>query len=345
MTATDVPEIPRPASDEGRLWDIICGVLGGQAFCVALDLQMFPWLAGQPSTVAEVAEQFSLDERAAEALLIVCTTQGVLERQGEKFALTQLATDYLLPESPTYFGLFMEGSLTHDPLLTSFESVRKAVLENRSQIYGGDTLFESHEQKDAAARGFTMLMHGHSIAPALAWPERFELSETRLMIDIAGGSGAHTIGAALHWPELHGVIFEMPTVCAVAQEIITGYDLQARIATLAGDLWNDPLPAGDLHFLGDIFHDWPTARCEALAAKSFAALEPGGRIMIHEMLYNDDKTGPLAASVSSISMLLWTEGKQRSGPEHMAILASAGFKDLTVTATFGDWSIVSGRKG
>ena len=48
--------------------------------------------------------------------------------------------------------------------------------------------------------------------------------------------------------------------------------------------------------------------------------------------------------ISSISMLLWSEGIQRSGPEHIDILSSVGFTEAEITPTFGDWSIVSARK-
>ena len=343
MTVTAAPG-HRPRSDERRLWEIIFGVVGGQAFCVALDLKLFPLLAGTPRTVAEVAVTLGLAERSAETLLILCTSLGLLERRGERFALTPLAEDYLLPESATYFGGFMEGGMIQQPLLTSYPTMKKAVLENRSQVYGGNALFQSHDEQLALARGFTMMMHGHSMAAALAWPERLDLSKNRLMIDVGGGSGAHAIGAALRWPELRAVIFEMPSVCEVADEVVGSYRLGDRVTTQAGDLWNNPLPRGDLHFYGDIFHDWPDDKCRQLAAKSFAALEPAGRIMIHEMLYNNEKTGPFTAAAYSAAMLLWTEGVQRSGGEHAAILGEAGFADIIVTPTFGDWSIVSGRK-
>ena len=116
---------------------------------------------------------------------------------------------------------------------------------------------------------------GLGLAAALAWPEQLDLSKSRLMIDVGGGSGAHAIGAALRWPDLRAVVFEMSTVCEVAREVIGGYRLQDRIATQTGDLWNDPLPRSDLHFYGDIFHDWPDDKCRQLAAKSFDALERG----------------------------------------------------------------------
>ena len=255
-----------------------------------------------------------------------------------------LAEDYLLPESPTYFGGFMEAAMIQQDLLTSYPTVKKAVLENQAQVYGGKEVFDSHQQELELARRFTMMMHGHSMACALAWPEKLDLSKNRLMIDVAGGSGAHAIGAALRWPDLRIQIFEMPTVCEVAQEVIGSYGLQDRITTQAGDLWDDPLPRGDLHFYGDIFHDWREDKCRQLAAKSFDALEPGGRVLIHEVLYNDDKTGPFAAAASSVTMLLWTEGVQRSLREHADILEGAGFIGVTATPTFGDWSVVSGVK-
>jgi hypothetical protein len=54
-----------------------------------------------------------------------------------------------------------------------------------------------------------------------------------------------------------------------------------------------------------------------LTAKSFNSLESGGRIVIHEMLY-DQKTGPLPAAFSMM-MMGWTS-KQYSGLELSTML-------------------------
>ena len=176
------PNVRRPRTDESRLWDIMFGISGGQAFLVALELGLFPLLGEKPSTVAEVATELRLAERSAETLLILCTSLGSLERRGEQFALTPLAEDYLLPDSPTYFGGFMEGAMIQQDLLTSYPSVKRAVLENHAQAYGGEELFDSHQQELELARRFTMMMHGPSMACALAWPEELDLSKNRLMI-------------------------------------------------------------------------------------------------------------------------------------------------------------------
>jgi hypothetical protein len=220
----------------------------------------------------------------------------------------------------------------------------KAILTDTPQIYGSGDLFKSHEEQAELARTFTRAMHSSSMGPALAWPEVLDLSGHRLMLDIGGGSGAHCIGAALKWSNLQALVFDTPPVCEVAEEFITRHGLQSRIRTQVGDMWQDPFPPADLHLYSQIYHDWPPEKCQFLTEKSFESLESGGRIVIHEMLYNDDKTGPFPVAAFNIVMLLATEGQQYSGSELSAMLTEAGFIDIEVKPTFGYWSIVTGRK-
>jgi hypothetical protein len=164
------------------------------------------------------------------------------------------------------------------------------------------------------------------------------------MLDVGGGSGAHSIGAALKWPDVHAIVFDTAPVCEVAAEFIARYGLQARVGTQVGDMWNDPFPPADLHFYSFIYHDWTPEKCRFLTAKSFASLPPGGRIFIHEMVYDDAKTGPFPIAAFSMIMLGWTEGEQYSGRELSAMLEEAGFTHIDVKPTFGYWSIITAAK-
>ena len=130
----------------------------------------------------------------------------------------------------------------------------------------------------------------------------------------------------------------------MAQEFIVQYGLQDRIKTRVADMWNDPFPEADLHFYSNIYHDWPAERCRFLTEKSFKSLEPGGRIIIHDVLYNDEKTGPFAPAAYSMLMMGWTEGESYSGLELSGMLKEAGFHDIEVHPTFGYYSIVTGLK-
>jgi len=337
--------IRRPRTDDRPLWDMLFGIWGYPAVLVAHDLKLFPLLAEQPRTLTDICDALNVAPRPAEALLGVSLALGLVELRGEQYVLTALAEDYLLESSPTYFGGALDHMVIANYSVWSFESLKKAVLTDTPQIYGaGKEMFKSHEEQADLARTFTRAMHSTSIGPALVWPGHVDLSDYQLMLDVGGGSGAHSIGAVLRWPTLRASVFDVAPVCDVAQEFIASHNLQSRIGAHAGDMWTDPFPPADVHFYSMIYHDWPPEKCEFLTRKSFESLESGGRIIVHEMLYNDDKTGPFAVAAFNVDMLLWTEGKQYSGQELTSMLSDAGFVDLEFAPTVGYWSIVTGRK-
>jgi O-methyltransferase domain/Dimerisation domain len=343
MNNNDPAGVRRPRSDDRALWDIIMGVYGFQAVLLAHDLKLFPLLAAGPRTLDEVAAALQIACRPAMAIVQVCTSLGLVREEEGRYSLTPLAEDYLLEESPVYFGGFLDYTLKNRSVLT-FDTLRRAVLTNSPQVYGGGDIYKSHEENEEPARAFTRMMHSHSMAPALAWPAKIDLTGHRAMLDIGGGSGAHSIGATLGWPQLRAVVLDLPAVCGVAAEYVARYGLQSRVTTHVADMWNDPFPAADIHFYSEIFHDFTPEKCRFLTQKSFAGLEPGGRVIIHEMLYNNEKSGPFTVAGFDVSMLLWTEGQQFSGDELAAMLAAAGFIGVTVTPTFGYWGIVTGCK-
>jgi predicted O-methyltransferase YrrM len=130
----------------------------------------------------------------------------------------------------------------------------------------------------------------------------------------------------------------------VADEFVAQYGLANRIETRAGDMWEDAFPAADAHLYSNIFHDWPPEKGRFLVEKSFTSLESGGLIIVHEMLYDDDKNGPYAAAGLSAAMLAWTQGQQYSGSELAEMLVGAGFRDISIKPTFGYYSIVTASK-
>jgi acetylserotonin N-methyltransferase len=69
-----------------------------------------------------------------------------------------------------------------------------------------------------------------------------------------------------------------------------------------------------------------------LARKSFEALPAGGRILLHEILMDDDGCGPLPAAAFSLLMLLGTRGRQYSLPELRQMLEAAGLAAVEVAA-------------
>jgi SAM-dependent methyltransferase len=342
MNQSNYVDIPKPRTDERLLWDIISGNIGFGTFLVAYDLKLFPLLAEKPRTLAEICEMLNICERPAKALLAMSLSLGLLQLQDNHYSLTLFAKDYLVESSPTYLGDFLDYTINSSNVY-SFENIKKAVSSNFSQVYSGDKVFEKHEKQPALARSFTHAIHSRNLAAAQAWPELIDLSAHKLLLDIGGGSGVHSINAALKWTNLQALIIDLDPICEIAQEFVMRYNLQNRIQTQVIDMWNQPFPTADIHFYSDIYHDWPREKGEFLTQKSFDSLERGGRIIIHEMLYDDKKKSPAVAAYD-IVMLLWTEGQQYSGDELSTMLRDIGFQAIEVKPTFGYWSIVTGYK-
>ena len=333
-----------PQVDDRPVWDVVFAVYGYPALLLAHRLKIFPLLAERACTLPEICAALNIHQRPAEAILTAATALGFLSLQAERYALTPVTREYLLEESPNYFGFFWDLMIDNYQVC-SFKELEKAVLTDAPQAYGGGDIFKSHEEQIELLHRFTCGMHSISITPALVWPGIMDFSKHRVMLDIGGGSGAHSIGAALRLPDLQkALILDFPQVCEVAEGYIAQYNLQDRVKTHPGNIWQDHWPQADLHLFSNLYHDWLPEKCHFLTAKSFSSLESGGWIVIHEMLYNDEKNGPFASAAFSMMMLGWTEGKQYSGQELSAMLKKIGFQDIRIHKAFGYYSIVTGVK-
>lgn len=336
--------VRRPRADDRLMRDVLFGISGYPAVLVAHELKLYSLLAERPRTIPEVCEALGIEPRPAGALVSVSAALGLLEESDGRYSLTAVAEDYLLESSPTYFGGYFDMMIRNYSMY-AFASLKAAVLTDAPQLYGGEEAFQSHQEREDRARTYTRAMHSASMAAALAWPEHVDLTGHRRMLDVAGGSGAHAIGAAQRWTSLEIVIFELAPVCSLAEEYIARHGLQERVRTHTGDMWEDQFPPADVHLYSQIFHDWPPERCRLLTRKSFDSLEPGGLLIVHEMLYDDRKTGPFSTAAMNVNMLLqYKAARQYSGRELATMLTEAGFTDTQVMPTFGYYSIVVGRK-
>jgi len=331
--------------DDRPVADVVLGVFGYNAVLAAHRLKLFPLLAAEPRTLPDVCAALGIKPRPAQAILATASALGFARFVDGSWSLTPLGEKYLLETSPTYMGSWWDIVIDHVSDGFSYDPVERAVLTDAQQLFQGEHVFRTLAEQAEMARAFTRAMHSIAVAPAQAWPDVIDLSGCQLMLDVGGGTGAHSIGAVTRWPQLRAVVLDIPPVCEVASEVIAEQSLQDRIEARPGDMFQDAFPKADLHFYSDVYHDWSREKAVFLTRKSFESLPPGGRIVVHEMLFDDDKTGPFATAGYNIAMLVWSvDGGQYSGRELSGILADAGFRSIETKPTFGYNSIVTGVK-
>src|SRR5262249_44847558 len=112
------------------------------------------------------------------------------------------------------------------------------------------------------------------------------------------------------------------------------------------DMFSDPLPEGaDIISMGWILHDWDDEHCLELLKKCFNALPAGGSILVLEKFLNDDKTGPLLATLMSLNMLVASlGGRERTAQEYGDLMVEAGFVEPKATVLSGMRDYIVARK-
>ncbi len=342
---------------------------------LAWEIGLFETLATKGRTVAEVARALGLAERPVEALAAAAASLDLLRRSarhGEWLELTPTARAYLVSGSPWSMAPVLdmmrhaegggEGASDAEVSGTAFldlpDLLRLAVSTDRPQLprevpSDGVAGLERLRSDAGFANRFTAAMEAHGRPAAQAWPRRMPLEGHRVLLDLAGGSGVHARAALSAYPHLSAIVLELPEVVEAAERLgfsRMGEEADAeggacdRLRFVSGDLWHDRWPDADVHFFSDVFHDWSVDRGRELAGRSFARLPAGGRIIVHELLLDDDRSGPAPVVASTVSMLLWTEGRQYSAEELKEVLGQAGFVEIEVERTLGCWGLVSGRK-
>ncbi|MDJ0736257.1 MAG: methyltransferase [Nostocaceae cyanobacterium] len=352
--STTSVQLQKPKTDERLLWNLLFADTGLKVLLLAHDIKLFPFLAQKARSLKEICHGLKICERPTEGILAVLVSLELVEVEKNVYSLSSLARNYLLETSPAYFGALLEMMIFRDSKhISSFENLKKALFTNTPP---GNQLMQSLAQNNQLIRALTFgnnlklirgvisSMHGPSMAAALVWSELIDLSTYKIFLDIGGGSGAHSIGAVSKWQNLQAILLDLPPVYKIAEEFIAKYSLQHRIKTQEFDMWKDSFPTADVHFYSAVYHDWSPEKCQFFTQKSFDSLPPGGRIILHEMLFNDEKTGPFPVAAHHMSTSLSLGGQQYSGYELSMMLQQAGFIDIEIKPASSYWSIITARK-
>ncbi|MDP1608385.1 MAG: methyltransferase [Chlamydiales bacterium] len=341
LTSPKIPLKSEIFSDE-KLQLITGQIFVGQAILVAYKLGLFKIILEKIFSLKEIAINLSINERAAQAIVTCACSLDLIEFVENGYRLSALGKVYFDEKNPEYYGKVLDLLIQENHIM-NFETIKKCLTSNQQQICEKGELFSASESLSSTAE-FIASLHHKAYNPAFFWSKTNLLASCKKMVDLGGGSGIHTIAACLNHSHLLGLVCDRPGVLPHTSRYIEEFGLTDRIIPIPLNIWEDPFPLGDLYFLSDIFHDWSREKCIFLAKKCFQHLPNKGHIVIHEMLFNSDKTGPLLTAAYNMKMMVWTEGQQFSFPEICDILQEAGFKDIREDKALGNWSIVVGQK-
>ena len=277
-------------------------------------------------------------------MLTLFTAMGYLENRSGVFHLTARAREHLVSDSPWFLGPYY-ASLKERPVCKDFLVVlRTGKTANWGSLKDEQAWAKAMEREDFAHQ-FTAAMDCRGVYLGQAVAKQLDCARFHHLLDIAGGSGIYACSIVAHHPHLKATVVEKSPVDQVAARAIAQRGFAARVSVIVRDMFAEPLPAdADLHLISNVLHDWDVPLVQQLLAKSFAALLPGGMIVIHDAHIHADKSGPLPVAAYSALLMNITEGKCYSVAEMKGYLTAAGFTAPKYLPTAADRSVITATK-
>nr|WP_230416569.1 methyltransferase [Micromonospora tarapacensis] len=184
------------------------------------------------------------------------------------------------------------------------------------------------------------------LGPAIAAVRRHAgrlWSDRHRLLDVGGGDGtlaAHILDVA---PALRADVYNLPAVAPLVATTGATRGHRDRLGFVGGDFFAEPLPRGyDALSFVRVLHDWPNAVARQLVEQAYAALPPGGLLLICEEFRTPDRLAMqffwsyfLIGVDSSVSRL-------REVDFYTRLLTEVGFQHVAVLA--GTWELVTAYK-
>ncbi len=309
-------------SDPDDVLELFLGGWIARTVMAAVELGVFETLEARALSLEEAQAELALPARPARALLDTCVSVGLLTKADGRYANSEKASRFLHSGSEY--------------------SLRNYVLDER-WCWGAwgrleDALRSDSQQVPADEEGyhafpadfFHDFLHGHSLAMGERLSAAVDLTGVNRIMDVGGGSGALSIALARAFPDLQAVVVDQQPVAARAAEHIERAGLAGRLTTHAANLFSDPLPAGcDAAVIANLLHDFSPERAREILGRVAAALPVGGRVVILEIVPDEERRQPPLAVAFSVAMIVNTAGGDaHTESQYRHWLAGAGFGDI-----------------
>lgn len=312
---------PQPIMDD------LFGAWKTQALVAATELDVFSHIAAGKHTVKEVAGAAAASVRGTTILLDALVGLGYLSKSGGRYRLRPLAGTFLVRGSERYMGGMASVVRNH---WDTWQHLTEAVKTGRP------------------ATAVDVVEHGKEFFPLLVanlFPAGFAAARTaaatlpekarrgiKRILDVAAGSGAWSLAFAQAIPEARVTALDLPEVTLITRQFVDRFGFANRYEYREGDLklLDFGRESYDLVILGHIIHSEGEKHGKELLRKSYAALRPGGKLLIGEFVPNDARTGPAMPVLFGLTMLLQTEeGNVFTLREYRTWLKAAGFGKVT----------------
>lgn len=312
---------------------IACGHTASQLLWAGVQLGVFDTLSATPDlTRDQIAEKIGLQSQPARILMTGLAALRLVQKDGDFFR-NSAAAEKLLTRASSDNMIDVLGWQIHIVYPTAvdlIDSLKQFKNVGLRHFKGdADNIYHRLPYNPFIEKVFHDAMQSLSNSANAALAKLPIFGDIKHMVDAGGGAGQNAIALVKAHPHLRVTVFDGASACELAKENINKAGLSGQIDTWPGDFFIDPFPPGiDAVLFGHMMTIWSPERDTGLLRRAHDALPVGGRVLVFNMMGDDDEIGPMSAAMGSPYFLTTAtgQGMMYSWREHESFLAAAGFK-------------------
>jgi len=313
-----------PDPSPALFFDTLSAFQRTEALRTAIELDLFSQVAAGNRSAAQLATACNASPRGIRILADYLTIIGFLTKHGDEYELTPDSDVFLNRKSPAYLGGILDFMLTPS-LRECFHQLTGAVRRGGTALSDEGTV--SHDNPIwvdfARAMGPMMRLPANLLADLVGGDTQQPLR----VLDVAAGHGLFGLAIAERYPNAQITAMDWPNVLAIATENAKRAGVANRHQLLPGSAfevdWGGPY---DVVLLTNFLHHFDLPTCKLLAAKSLAALAPGGRAITLEFIPDPSRVTPPSTATFAMTMLATTaKGDAYTFAEYEKVFRDAGF--------------------
>ena len=327
------------SSPQDQFSRMLSGYWISQSIYVAAKLGLADLAKAGPRSVDDLAKATGTHAPSLYRLLRALASVGMFaEEHDRRFASTPLAECLRsdLPGSQRSLAIMMgeEHYACYGRLIDSVRTGETAF----EKIYGLG-VFDWLSQHPEQGRTFDEAMvgvHGQETAAMLS---AYDFSDIGTLADVGGGNGSLLLATLGKFPQLRGMLVDLPNVVARARANLTAAGLAERCQAVAGNFFESVPSGADAYLMRHIIHDWDDPKSVQILRNVHRALAGRGKLLLVEGVVQPGNT-PSFTKLLDLTMLVIPGGKERTEVEYRDLLAAAGFRLARIVPTPSEVSVI-----
>ena len=316
------------------IFQIASGFMAAKHLFVASEIDLFAQLSGGPASLDDLAVRSGVPRRTLRISADAMVALGFLEQTGDQYGNAPAASAFLSGHGPADLRPVLRfwNRISYPTWAGLEHAIRSGEAPNRQ---GG--AFSEEEQR-IFSEGVGAFMEG----PAQALADSYDFSRHDRILDLGGGIGALLLAVLRRHAGLHGTVFELQGAAQLARQHVEREPEGKRIEVVEGDFLSDPVPPGhDAIVLANVVHVLSEEHNRALLQRARAAVTPGARLLIVDLVTDPTHTQPLfAALMAGEFLMIAGEGDVYSEEELHGWLSDTGWQPLVHRPLTGPTSLL-----